>query len=189
MPTSGIYTISNKVNGKTYVGSSFNVKERWRRHKSLLRRNKHHNYHLQQSWNKYGPTNFEFVLEEMVAERNLLEIEQQYLDVCQIFPTFYYNTCYVAGAPMKGRIPWNKGKTGVQVAWNKGLSFNDKTKLKMSFAAKLRIGTKNSMFGKRHSSESKEKMSLAWKIRSPISEETRRKMSDSRKKYYENIGT
>lgn len=25
---------------------------------------------------------------------------------------------------MKGKIPWNKGKTGIQVAWNKGIKMN-----------------------------------------------------------------
>lgn len=29
---------------------------------------------------------------------------------------------------MSKRIPWNKGKTGLQDAWNKGKSWSDKTK-------------------------------------------------------------
>jgi group I intron endonuclease len=188
MPTSGIYTIFNEVSGKTYVGGSFDIVERWRRHKSLLTRNKHHNYHLQQAWNKYGPQSFKFTVEEIISRQNLLEIEQQYLDVCKILPTFYYNTCYVAGAPMKGRIPWNKGKVGLQIAWNKGRPFSEESKQKMSTSAKKKV-CKNPMLGKYHSEKTKQKMREAWKFRGPISEETRYKMSESHIKYYENIGT
>lgn len=182
MPTSGIYMIVNKTNGKTYIGSSFDIEDRWRRHKSLLARNRHHNFHLQQSWNKYGPQNFKFTVEEIISEEDLLETEQQYLDLCKILPSFYYNTCYVAGAPMKGRIPWNKGKTGLQVAWNKGTPFSEEVRHKMSEAAKRKIGNKNHMFGKHHSLETRRKLALARRSRPPISEETRRKMSISHKK-------
>ena len=30
--------------------------------------------------------------------------------------------------PAKGCIPWNKGKTGVQAAWNKGIPRTEKEK-------------------------------------------------------------
>ena len=40
------------------------------------------------------------------------------------------------------------------------------------------------MFGKIHSNEAKQKMSLAWKTRKPISEETKLKMSISQKKRF-----
>lgn len=39
----GIYTITNRLDGKRYVGSSKNFATRWRVHTSLLRRGKHHN--------------------------------------------------------------------------------------------------------------------------------------------------
>ena len=50
--TIGIYKIINKVNGKYYVGSSLNINKRWSVHKSALSKNKHHNDHLQNAWNK-----------------------------------------------------------------------------------------------------------------------------------------
>jgi group I intron endonuclease len=182
MQVSGVYEIVNKINGKTYIGSSFDTQDRWRRHKRLLVRNKHHNYHLQKSWNKYGSQCFKFVLAESVSKDQLLEIEQQYLDVCKLLPFFYYNTCYVAGSPMKGRIPWNKGTVGLQIAWNKGISFSKETRQKMSESAKKKIGDKNSMFGKRQSEAAREKMRLAWRIRYPVSDETKQKMSASHRK-------
>jgi group I intron endonuclease len=60
----GIYVIRNLVNDNIYIGSSVNVKKRFCQHRNSLRKNKHHNKHLQRSWNKYGEENFEFVVIE-----------------------------------------------------------------------------------------------------------------------------
>lgn len=62
---SGIYLITNKIDNKHYVGLSINCLERFSKHKSLLRRCKHHNQHLQSAWDKYGEESFVFeILEE-----------------------------------------------------------------------------------------------------------------------------
>lgn len=58
----GIYTITNKINGKVYVGQSRDIVRRWREHKNDLNDNKHCNYKLQTDWNIYGADNFEFNL-------------------------------------------------------------------------------------------------------------------------------
>jgi len=61
----GIYTITNKIDNKIYVGYSINCFKRFSEHKSLLVNNKHKNDHLQNAWNKYGKENFVFeILEE-----------------------------------------------------------------------------------------------------------------------------
>ena len=65
----GIYLIKNKINDKKYVGQTYNLKYRWNRHRSDLKNNRHHNKHLQNSWNKYGESNFEY----MILERCTLE--------------------------------------------------------------------------------------------------------------------
>lgn len=67
--------------------------------------------------------------------------------------------------PLYGTAPWNKGLKGVQSAWNKGLSMSEEAKKKLS---ESRIGEKNYFYGKTHSAE------------------TKRKMSEARKKYWEN---
>lgn len=58
----GIYIIRNTVNNKVYIGSAIDIKKRWRDHKWCLKENKHHNPHLQASYNKYGLENFKFII-------------------------------------------------------------------------------------------------------------------------------
>lgn len=56
----GIYCITNKINGKKYIGQTYDLKNRWMHHRSDLRGSRHCNKHLQYAWNKYGEENFEF---------------------------------------------------------------------------------------------------------------------------------
>ena len=60
----GIYCIKNKINNKMYIGKSINIFTRWCNHIYHLDLNNHQNKHLQQSWNKYGKTNFDFLILE-----------------------------------------------------------------------------------------------------------------------------
>lgn len=50
---SGVYKITNTINGNFYIGSSIRIRERWYEHKYLLNKGTHHSKHLQNSWNKY----------------------------------------------------------------------------------------------------------------------------------------
>jgi len=73
----GIYIIINLVNDKVYVGSSQDVKQRIRLHRSQLKKNIHGNSHLQNSYNKYGKDSFKF---EIIEETTIadLEIREQF---------------------------------------------------------------------------------------------------------------
>lgn len=85
MKVSGIYKIENKVNGKIYVGSSKDIKNRWMQHKRELNKNTHHSVKLQRAWNKYGEENFEFSILEECAEDKRLYLEQYYIDKFKSF--------------------------------------------------------------------------------------------------------
>lgn len=62
---SGIYTITNIVNNKIYVGYATNLNRRKNHHFSELRLNVHKNIYLQSSYNKHGACNFIFeIIEE-----------------------------------------------------------------------------------------------------------------------------
>ena len=91
--TMGIYAIVNKINGKKYIGSSSNIKKRINKHFYLLKSNKHFSHHLQNSWNKYGPENFDWHIVCAVDDVNcLLDVEQKYLDDMQVWEREYgYN--------------------------------------------------------------------------------------------------
>ena len=98
-PKSGIYQIRNTENGKVYIGSTNNLHERKRSHFKSLQKNKHHNKHLQNVYNKYGRKIFVFeVLEEIfdASEEELLKIEQYYINILKA-TTKGYNIAEIAG--------------------------------------------------------------------------------------------
>ena len=78
---SGIYQIHNQVDGKCYIGSSVNIRSRWRAHLTSLRHNRHHNAHLQVAFAEYGKEAFIFEILEKTDPENLLIREQHYLDM------------------------------------------------------------------------------------------------------------
>lgn len=49
----GIYKISNKDNGKVYIGKSKNIMQRWSAHERALQANNHHSTKLQMDFNNY----------------------------------------------------------------------------------------------------------------------------------------
>lgn len=77
----GIYRIRNILNDKCYYGSAKNIKKRWSKHKSQLKYGRHENIILQRAWDKYHQENFIFEVVELCAEVDLLFIEQKYLNL------------------------------------------------------------------------------------------------------------
>ena len=77
---SGIYKITNLVNGKVYIGSTNDYLARFREHRTELKRNVHFNTHLQSAYNKYGVQNFKFEVIEFIENlENLPLTEFKYL--------------------------------------------------------------------------------------------------------------
>lgn len=104
----GIYKITNKVNGKYYIGSSNNIKKRLGQHKSNLKHNRHINQYLQNAWNKYGADSFQFsIVKEIYSEDSLLAEEQNYIDE----NTNGYNIASTAAAPFTGKTHTEEVKT------------------------------------------------------------------------------
>jgi group I intron endonuclease len=79
---SGVYKITNKINNKIYIGSCKEFKERARDHFSSLKKNRHHNKHLQSSFNKNGSDAFIFEVLEVIDGDKILRTtrEKELLD-------------------------------------------------------------------------------------------------------------
>ena len=75
----GVYMIKNIVNNKYYVGSSIDIEKRWKQHIAELDKKCHNNKHLQNSWNKYGKDNFEFLVLQETDTENLRDCETSYI--------------------------------------------------------------------------------------------------------------
>lgn len=89
-----VYKITNKANGKVYIGQS--VQESTRRisnHKYYLRLGTHFNDHLQRAWNKYGSAQFEFTnIDTAETIEQLNDKEQYWIAFYQsAAPEFGYN--------------------------------------------------------------------------------------------------
>lgn len=87
----GVYKIVNNTNGKLYVGSSNNIRNRWNQHRRDLNDSVHGNPYLQSAWNKYGANNFSFEIIEECAPEVQFEREQFYLNLLNPFDHNGYN--------------------------------------------------------------------------------------------------
>jgi group I intron endonuclease len=98
--SAGIYVITNKTNGKYYVGQSSNIERRIQAHKYWLRAGKHHNAYLQAAWAKYGEDAFRFEVVEMCAADDMTAREMEWVSFFR--SGGLYNIATVE-APMLGR--------------------------------------------------------------------------------------
>ena len=73
----GIYKITNKVNGKSYIGQSNNIERRLKEHKYISSES---NKSLKRAYKKYGKDNFEFSILEECKLEELDEKEIYYIN-------------------------------------------------------------------------------------------------------------
>jgi len=98
--TSGVYAIKNKVNNKTYIGSSVCIEHRWSAHRADLKAGRN-SIHLQHAWDKYGASNFSWgIIEEVSDITKLIEREQFHIDA--ISANMRYNISQIAGSRKLG---------------------------------------------------------------------------------------
>ena len=83
---SGIYKITNTVTGDFYIGSSNNVKRRWREHKWPSRWKRYSNSLMYLDMQKYGIDKFELQILEEVEPEHLKETEQKFIETLK--PTY-----------------------------------------------------------------------------------------------------
>jgi len=136
-----IYKIENLVNGKLYIGqTTLNYEQRKWRHFYELRRGKHSNEYLQNSFNKHGEFNFDF---KIITWGN----NQDELNDLEI----YYINKYDCLNRDKGYNLREGGQNGKMIL---------ETKIKISESLK---GNNNHFYGKKHNDISLKLMSSAKK--------------------------
>lgn len=80
----GIYKITNKLNGKSYIGQSIDIKRRWKQHKKTTpQKNKNQLY---QDFYMCGIENFNF---EILEECDIKELDEREIYWINKFDTFY----------------------------------------------------------------------------------------------------
>ena len=165
----GIYCIENTINGKKYVGQSTDIKDRWRRHISELKKCKHDNSYLQDNWIVYGESAFRFyVLEECSPE--LLDKKEQYyidyLDSMSYANGFNLTTGGKKGNTITEEIRQKMSKSVTESYTEELLEVRRQDALEYwsnPENKKRVLGENNVMYGKHHTEETKRKMSEAKK--------------------------
>jgi len=147
----GVYQIKSNINGKLYIGSSVNLKRRWKEHFSSLANNKHYNSHLQNHYNKYGKADLIFTVLIICKKEKVIQAEQYYIDL--LFPKFNIiltagdNTCRDITKTTREKI--SKALMGHKIS--------KETKIKISKALK---GKPSNIKGYKHTKEARAKISL-----------------------------
>lgn len=80
----GIYKITNKLNGHSYIGQSTNIEHRWKAHKNTYNWERETRKPLYLAFKKYGIENFSFEVIEQCSSDMLNNREKFWID--------YYNT-------------------------------------------------------------------------------------------------
>lgn len=142
----GVYSITNIVNGKRYIGSAINFNSRWKGHqKSMIYGSS--NKKLQNAYRKHGINNFLFEPLLICAKENLLFYEEKAIAAFDSVDNGY--NCR--------RIPYS----------NIGLKLpkSEETKRKIGAANKGKlVGRRSHMLGKKQTAESRKKMSVSKRL-------------------------
>ena len=145
----GVYKITCSGDGKIYIGSSNDVRQRITTHFRDLLKQKHNNSYLQNAYNLYGKDSLSFEIIEICDISVLRQREQFWIDKTECYNrNIGFNNCKGSNGPI-GYQHTEEAKRKISLK-NKGNKCSEETKIKIRLAA----------LGRKHSEESKKKMSL-----------------------------
>ena len=166
-----IYKFQNKLNNKIYIGQSREEKRRYERHVNC----KEPLYELDRAIKCYGIENFTYEIIESFESYNIDEVNN-WMDEREEYYIKEFNSLYPNGYNL--------------LSSKKHPEFSEITKQRISESI---TGEKNGFYGKKHSEESRKKMSISAKKRGnnhPNFVKTQEMIDNwkiSIKKYYENL--
>ena len=192
-----IYMVRNKINDKKYIGQTINsFKERYRGNLEKYTENEH----LRNSIKKYGIENFEIIEVFDIAHDKceLDELEKYYINYYKTYEEEYGYNKTLGG---EGGIPNEQARESMRKAKQRYKEDNESQGTAywqnpefIELMSSVTSGEKNGMYGKKHTEETKRKISENKKGKlvgensphwgKPKSEETRKKISLSRKGKY-----
>lgn len=149
-----VYSMLNQHNGKRYIGyTKQTLRKRREQHLNELRRNHHHNIHLQRAWNR-GDRYFLWIILEVcdsVEETKAAEIKWiAHYDTVNY--SIGYNLTY--GGEGGNMTPDTRNKIRLSKIGKKRTPFSDETKQRMSM---VRVGKPKSHITRERMSESHKK--------------------------------
>ena len=171
----GIYRIRNLQNNKCYVGSSVNIYGRYGLHRWLLRVGRHHSAKLQNSWNKYGETNFKLEILEFCSEKELYERESYWMQELDSVQNGYNSVKLTTENGKLIRIVSAETRQLISLG-NLGKQVSLETREKLRLAGKKQFHPT----GWKHSDETRQKMRASNKranLGKEVSQETRDKLA------------
>lgn len=184
---SGIYLITNTLNGKKYVGQSLGIRKRFSRHRRAARlKLKREAFYLHNAISKHGEDNFKFEVLLYATDPDYLNLMEQ--KIIAGFNTMTPNGYNLDSGGGVNRVlsDETKAKLKNRKGWNKGVPATEEQKRRQSIAM---MGKPAPNKGKPQSAEAKAKQSAAMKGRTawnkgvPMTEEQKAKLRGLDKSY------
>ena len=145
----GIYRFYNKINGKSYIGKSNNLKHRYNEHIILLNKNMDGCSILNSAWQKYGADNFGYEILCYCDESELNETEMHYIKLYDSYKKGY--NCTRGGDGILGYHHTDEAKKKIGDAF-RGKPLSEEFRKKLS----------DIQLGKHLTEEHKRALSEAW---------------------------
>jgi group I intron endonuclease len=155
-----IYSITNKINWKRYIGQTIekNIQDRWKSH---FKQNSNCRY-LKYALAKYGKENFKF---EVILECDDIDLNNR-----ELYYMKYYNTIVPNGYNLReaGNHGRHNEETKRKISQTVKERYSNLPDSEKKALAERQSGINNHNFGKKMSDEQKQKISQNMKNKKPI---------------------